>query len=81
VDALRTAIGAFWTACGGGGLSGKFARRSYEVRCDASTTPPDLQAAGQVIVEVKVAPTVPYEFVVIRLGITNDELLISEVTP
>ena len=52
---------------------------AYHVRCDETTTPPEAQANGQVIAEVGVAPTVPYEFIVLRLGLTSDELQISEV--
>jgi uncharacterized protein len=52
---------------------------AYRVRCDETTTPPEAQANGQVIAEVGVAPTVPYEFIVMRLGLTSDELQISEV--
>jgi len=51
----------------------------YRVRCDAATTPPEAQANGRLIAEIGVAPTVPYEFVVLRLGLTADELRISEV--
>jgi phage tail sheath protein FI len=62
-------------------LVGDTTEAAYQVRCDAVTTTPDAQAAGQVIAEVSVAPTIPYEFIVFRLGLTMDELKISEVSP
>jgi len=62
-----------------GAFVGDTADAAYRVRCDAVTTPPDLQAKGQIVAEVSVAPTVPYEFIVLRLGLTNNELQISEV--
>jgi uncharacterized protein len=52
---------------------------AYDVRCDATTTPAEEAANGRLIAEVAVAPTVPYEFVLVRLGITADELQVSEV--
>lgn len=64
-----------------GALVGDTAEAAYQVRCDAVTTPPGVQSAGQVIAEISVAPTIPYEFIVFRLGVTTDELKISEVSP
>lgn len=62
-----------------GAFLGDRPEAAYQVRCDAITTPPEAQANGRVIAEVRVAPTVPYEFIVLRLGLTTDELQISEV--
>lgn len=62
-----------------GAFLGDSPEAAYQVRCDAVTTPPEVQANGQVIAEIGVAPTVPYEFIVLRLGLTADELQISEV--
>ena len=62
-----------------GAFLGDQPEAAYHVRCDETTTPPEVQANGQVIAEVGVAPTVPYEFIVMRLGLTSDELQISEV--
>jgi hypothetical protein len=74
--ALTTLLDGLWRR---GAFAGQTAEAAYQVRCDASTTPPELQAEGRVIAEVAVAPTVPYEFIVLRLGKTTDELTISEV--
>ena len=62
-----------------GAFVGNTAEEAYQVRCDAVTTSPQDEAEGRIIVEVRVAPTVPYEFIVIRLGLTTDELQVSEV--
>jgi uncharacterized protein len=62
-----------------GAFVGDTAEAAYQVRCDATTTPPELRASGQIVAEVRVAPTVPYEFILLRLGLTADELRISEV--
>ena len=62
-----------------GALVGAAPEAAYSVRCDDSTTLPDDRDNGRIIVEVDVAPTVPYEFIVLRLGFTIDELLISEL--
>ena len=75
---LTTLLDHLWRR---GAFVGDTAEAAYQVRCDAVTTPPEVQAVGQVIAEVSVAPTVPYEFIVIRLGLTADELQISEVSP
>ncbi len=75
---LTTFLDNLWRQ---GALVGDSAEAAYQVRCDAVTMPPEAQAAGQVIAEVSVAPTIPYEFIVFRLGLTTDELQISEVSP
>jgi hypothetical protein len=50
-----------------GGLAGRSAAQAYFARCDASTTPPAAQDAGQAVLLVGVAPAVPAEFLVFRL--------------
>ena len=62
-----------------GALVGDTAADAYQVRCDQTTTLPDDQAQGRLVAEVAVAPTVPSEFVVLRVGITLNELQVSEV--
>ena len=75
---LTTFLDNLWRQ---GALVGDTAEAAYQIRCDAITTPSEVQAVGQVIAEVSVAPTIPYEFIVFRLGLTIDELKISEVSP
>jgi phage tail sheath protein FI len=54
-----------WAA---GALVGATPDQAFYVRCDATTNPPDVQALGQVVTEIGVAPTKPAEFVIFRLS-------------
>jgi uncharacterized protein len=63
----------------GGALAGDSAEAAYDVRCDGLTTGETDAAEGRLIAEVAIAPVTPYEFVVVRLGVSEDELLVSEV--
>jgi phage tail sheath protein FI len=74
---LTTLLDGLWRK---GALMGDSPEAAYQVRCDATTTTPDLQAEGKLVAEVRVAPTVPYEFIVLRLGVADNELKISEVS-
>ncbi|MCH8988041.1 MAG: phage tail sheath subtilisin-like domain-containing protein [Chloroflexi bacterium] len=74
--ALTNFLDGLWRK---GAFAGGSAGGAYTVRCDITTTPPEVEALGQVIAEVSVAPTVPYEFIILRLGFTADELQVSEV--
>ncbi|NJN18733.1 MAG: hypothetical protein HC822_21995 [Oscillochloris sp.] len=75
-SAITSMLDELWRR---GAFVGNTPEAAYNVRCDEATTPPEAQAEGRIIVHVLVAPTVPYEFVVLRLGLTTDELQISEV--
>ena len=50
-----------------GGLAGQTASEAYYVKCDAETNPAEVREAGQVITEIGLAPTVPAEFVIVRI--------------
>ena len=49
-----------------GALFGATPEQAFYVKCDAETNPPDVVEAGQVIVEIGIAPVKPAEFVVFR---------------
>jgi phage tail sheath protein FI len=51
-----------------GALFGATPAEAFYVKCDAETNPPDLVEAGQVTVEIGVAPVKPAEFVVFRIS-------------
>ena len=51
-----------------GALKGVVASQAFYVKCDAETNPPVEQQAGRVISEVGLAPTVPAEFIVVRIA-------------
>jgi phage tail sheath protein FI len=51
-----------------GALFGATPTEAFYVKCDAETNPPDLVEAGQVTVEIGIAPVKPAEFVVFRIS-------------
>ena len=51
-----------------GALSGATPREAFYVKCDEGTNPPELVEAGQVTVEIGIAPVRPAEFVVFRIS-------------
>jgi Bacteriophage tail sheath protein len=61
---LRTYLGRLWQQ---GGLAGRTEDEAFYVKCDAETNPPEVREAGQVITEIGLAPSVPAEFVVVRI--------------
>jgi phage tail sheath protein FI len=52
-----------------GALFGRTAKEAFYVRIDEELNPAAVRAAGQVIIEIGVAPTRPAEFVVVRIGL------------
>ncbi|MEP6832336.1 MAG: phage tail sheath C-terminal domain-containing protein [Gemmatimonas sp.] len=61
-----------------GALAGESAAEAFFVKCDAENNPPELRANGQMVAEIGIAPTTPWEFVVLRVWRTGNELEISE---
>ena len=51
-----------------GALFGATPGEAFYVKCDAETNPPDVVDAGQLVVEVGIAPVKPAEFVIFRLA-------------
>jgi uncharacterized protein len=51
-----------------GALFGATPGEAFYVKCDSETNPPEVVDAGQVIVEIGIAPVKPAEFVVFRLA-------------
>jgi phage tail sheath protein FI len=50
-----------------GALAGRTPEEAFYVKCDAGTNPPDVRDAGLLVTEVGIAPTVPGEFLVVRI--------------
>jgi uncharacterized protein len=50
-----------------GALKGRTPQEAFYVKCDAETNTPEFRDSGQVVTEIGLALTVPFEFVVIRL--------------
>lgn len=77
---LGLAISGFLEALWGkGALAGATPGEAFYVKCDDSNNPPSVTALGQVIVEVGVAPSIPAEFVVFRIGRTDNTLKATEL--
>lgn len=51
-----------------GALKGRSPEEAFYVRCDEETNPPEVIDAGQVIIEIGIAPVKPAEFVIFRIG-------------
>lgn len=50
-----------------GALFGATPGDAFQVQCDAGNNPPDLQAQGQLYVDIKIRPAYPAEFVIVRI--------------
>ena len=61
-----------------GALVGARAEQAYFVRCDDSNNPPDTRERGELLMQIGVAPSVPMEFVVLRIGRDANGLALSE---
>lgn len=51
-----------------GALVGTTPAQAFAVRCDDVNNPPELRLDGQLVADVAVAPSRPFEYVVLRLG-------------
>lgn len=61
-----------------GALAGKTIEESLFVKCDETNNPPFEREQGRLIVDVGVAPSNPFEFIVLRVGRTNNEFEVTE---
>jgi uncharacterized protein len=61
-----------------GALVGETAAEAYFVRCDDGNNPPEARARGELLLRIGVAPSVPMEFVVLRIGRDSNGLALSE---
>jgi hypothetical protein len=64
-----------------GALLGAAAEEAYFVRCDESNNPADLRARGELLIEIGVAASVPFEFVILRIGRSVDSFELTEADP
>jgi phage tail sheath protein FI len=51
-----------------GALMGTSPEQAFYVKCDEETNPPEVVDAGQLVIEVGLAPVKPAEFVIFRIG-------------
>jgi hypothetical protein len=61
-----------------GALAGQTAAGAYQLKCDADNNPPALQSEGKLLLEIAIAPAVPFEFIYIRFGKTLDAIEVTE---
>jgi uncharacterized protein len=79
---LRLSLTSFLTALWQrGALVGDAPEAAFVVRCDQATNPASERALGRLLAEVRVAPSSPFEFVVVRVGRTRDELQPTDPSP
>ena len=65
-----------------GALFGATPEQAFFVKCDEETNPPDVVEAGQVVIEIGIAPVKPAEFVVFRISqFTAGAAEVSRVAP
>lgn len=50
-----------------GALVGGKAEEAYFVKCDEETNPPEVRDAGELVMEIGVAPVKPAEFIIVRI--------------
>jgi phage tail sheath protein FI len=74
--AMSSFLEAIWKQ---GALAGNTAADSFYVKCDATTNTLATTQAGEMIAEIGVAPTIPAEFVVFRIGRREDLLEVTEL--
>ena len=76
---IRLSLVSFLTALWQkGAMMGDQAEQAFFVRCDESNNPPAVRERGQLIADVGVAASVPFEFVVVRIGRTGNEFEVDE---
>jgi hypothetical protein len=61
-----------------GALTGKTAGEGFYVKCDGENNPQSVIDDGQIITEVGVAPSIPGEFIIFRIGKVKDAFEIME---
>lgn len=69
---IRRDVAAFLTLIWrDGALFGETPEQAFFVKCDEETNPPEVIDAGQLIIQIGVAPVKPAEFVIFRIGLTS----------
>jgi hypothetical protein len=72
---LNSFLNTLWRQ---GALSGATPEAAYTVKCEEENNPPDVVGTGQIIADIGVAPTVPFEFIHFKLGRTVEAIEITE---
>ncbi len=61
-----------------GALMGATANEAFFVKCDDETNPPSEREQGRMLALVGVAPSQPFEFIILRVGRANNQFEITE---
>lgn len=72
---LRGFLTAVWQQ---GALTGSTPEQAFFIKCDRENNPPEQRDKGWLLAHVGVAPSKPFEFVVLRVGRQGNELEITE---
>jgi uncharacterized protein len=75
VQSISSFLESIWQR---GMLAGATREEGFFVKCDATNNPPASVDAGRIITDIGVAPAIPAEFVIFRVGRTVEELEIVE---
>lgn len=59
-------------------LAGGSPQAAFSVKCDEENNPETTRSVGQLVVDVAIAPTTPFEFITFRLGTTEDAERVTE---
>ncbi|MDM0109622.1 phage tail sheath subtilisin-like domain-containing protein [Variovorax sp. J22R24] len=64
-----------------GAMVGATAAEAFFVRCDDGNNPSDSRSRGELHIDIGIAPTVPFEFIVLRIGRDANGFAIHESNP
>ncbi|MEO8655195.1 MAG: phage tail sheath C-terminal domain-containing protein, partial [Ramlibacter sp.] len=79
---LGLVIGSFLQALyERGAMVGAAPEQAFFVRCDDSNNPPSVRDRGELRIDVGVAPTSPFEFIVLRVGRDANGFAVHESEP
>jgi len=62
-----------------GALMGDTVEEAFFVKCDAENNPPSERANGRMLATVGVAPSRPFEFVILRVGRSQNQFEVNEL--
>jgi phage tail sheath protein FI len=64
-----------------GAMVGASPKEAFWIRCDDTNNPADQRAQGRLLIQVGIAPTVPFEFIVLRIGRDANGFMLTDSEP
>lgn len=61
-----------------GALAGSTPEEAFIVKCDEENNPPEVIDVGKILTEIRVAPSIPGEFIIFRIGKVDDRMAVVE---